>query len=276
MSGFSVSLLAIGGVLLAFQLIKFVYVVRASRKWQPVKSGWVEDDGSRMTAKQRRRQEEAVEALRAAGFEPVLRIRDDGNTMIADMVYALVECRSVTEPTMSAFAVVLGFSAMGRDILGHSFEITSKVARGGSLSCTSMKSSASLSTQDSKVLGYDRIRDPAVLAEVLRRLVPRFGGPRPADPPSAKRLNDLHDKSVRELQAAGKIELSPDGKQFRFRWGQSLVGWKLILPGVDWFVSRRDREESERWLVESGVDAEVLKRAERFRLPSELEVEPAR
>jgi hypothetical protein len=78
------------------------------------------------------------------------------------------------------------------------------------------------------------------------------------------------------LQAAGKIELSPDGKQFRFRWGQSLVGWKLILPGVDWFVSRRDREESERWLVESGVDAEVLKRAERFRLPSELEVEPAR
>lgn len=276
MTGLYIPLAIFGGALLAFQLIKFVYVVRMTRRWQPVKSDWVEDDLSRLNAKQRRRFDEVVEALQAAGFEPVHCIRNGSITMIEGMVYTLVECRSKTDPTMTAFGVVLGFSAMGREVLSHSFEIASKVARGGSVSCTSMKGSKDLSTQDSTVLRYERICDPAVLAEVLRRLVPRFGGAKPADPPSINRLNEINDKSVRELQSAGKIELSPDGTRFRFTWGQSLSGWTLLVPGVEWFASRRAREESERWLRESGVDAEVLKRAERFRLPSELEVEPAR
>ncbi|XVJ59688.1 MAG: hypothetical protein HEQ23_09910 [Tepidisphaera sp.] len=276
MTGLYIPLAIFGGVLLAFRLIKFAYVVRMLRKWQPAKSDWVEDDLSRLNAKQRRRFDEVVKALQAAGFEPVHRARNGSITMVKGMVYTLVECRSKTDPTMTAFGVVLGFSAMGREVLSHSFEIAAKVARGGSVSCTSMQGSRDQSTQESKVLRYERIRDPAVLADVLRRLLPRFGGAKPADPPSIRRLNEIHDKWVRELQAAGKIELTPDGTQFRFTWGRSLSGWTLLVPGVEWFASRRAREESERWLVESGVDAEVLKRVERFRLPSELEVEPAR
>ena len=276
MTGLYISLAVFGGLLLAFQVTKFVYMARATRKWQPVKSDWVEDDLSRMSAKQRRRFEEVVDALRVAGFEPVLCIRNGSITMIEGMVYTLVECRSTTEPTLTAFGVVLGFTAMGREILSHSFEITSKVARGGSVSCMNMKGSTDLSTLDSVVLRYERIRDPAVLAAVLRGMVPRFGGAKPADPPSVKRLNEIDDKSVRALHAAGKIEFSPDGKQFRFTWGQALLGWRLLLPGVDWVVSRRVRAESERWLRESGVDAETLERAARFRLPSELEETPVR
>lgn len=259
-------------VVALFQAFKLFVVARSMRRWQAVKGGWVEDDLSGMTIAQRRRLDEAVDAMRGAGFEPVLFARGTGAAITEDMVHTLVECRSKQDPRIIGFAVVVGFRAFNEDLLAHSFEFSSKVGRGGSVSCTNTPGEGDLGTPDSKVYRFAEIRDPRVLCEVHRRLLPRHGGAKMAEAPSLKRMNDIQSKAIRQLEADGKIEVSPDGERFRFRWGQALWGWKQLAPGGRWWSARASRGETERILAEIGLDAETLRRAEAFRLPGELKV----
>jgi hypothetical protein len=257
-------------VVVFFQMFKLIVVGRSMRRWQTVQGGWVEDDLSGMTIAQRRRLDEAVDAMCGAGFEPVLYARNTGVTMMEGMVYTLAECRSKRDPAIVAFAVVIGFRALNQDLLGHSFEFSSKVGRGGSMSCTNTPGDADLSTPDSKVYRFAEIRDPAALCEVHRRLLPRYGGAKAAEPASVNRMNDIQKKAVRQLEADGKIEVSPDGERFRYRWGHALSAWKQIVPGGGWWTGRRSRGETERLLAEIGMEVETVRRAGTFKLPGEL------